>query len=201
MKSKLLLALTILFSAFSFCQTNNVNVSSGLFPDTEPFIAVNPVNPNNLIACWMHLNLNGKISIYSKNSTNGGMTWGNQHIFPRTSNNFTDADVSICFNAAGNAFISFVDYKMSLDSGYVQTAKSLDGGVTWSNPVIVCSGTDAPDLPVDRPWIVCDNNAASPYAGRLYVVSKSYYASSPPQKIWLSISSDSGNTWTPIREL
>ena len=199
MKIKLLL-LSVLFCNFSFSQIANVNVSNGLLPDTEPFMAVNPVNPNNLIAAWMHVNITGKISIYSKNSTDGGLTWGNQYSFPHISSSFTSADVSIAFNAAGEAFISFVDYKLALDSGYDRCAKSLDGGVTWSTPVRVCSAHDSPDLPVDRPWIVCDKSSGA-YAGRLYVVSKSYYASAPPQKIWLSISSDSGNTWTPIHEL
>src|SRR5258708_2793407 len=100
MKLKLLLTLSTLIFNFTFAQ-NNVNVSSSAFPDTEPFIAVNPVNPNNLIAAWMHVNLNGKISIYSKNSIDGGMTWANQHIFPRVSPTFTAADVSIAFNSAG----------------------------------------------------------------------------------------------------
>ena len=200
MKIKFTLALFLLLFQFSFAQVTNVNVSSSLLPDTEPFIAVNPTNPNNLIAAWMHVNINLKVSINSKVSMDGGLTWANLHSFPHVSSTFTSADVSIAFNSSGQAFLSFVDYKLALDSGYVRCTKSFDGGITWSNSVNVVSAHDSPDLPVDRPWIVADKSSG-PYAGRLYIVSKSYYASTPPQKIWLSISSDSGNTWMPIREL
>ena len=200
MKAKSILFLSLLISGFSFSQPVNVNVSTNPLPDTEPFIAVNPVNPNNLIAGWMHVNLNLKISINTKTSTDGGLTWGNLYSFPHVSSTFTSADVSIVFNSAGQAHISFIDYKLTLDSGFVRTAKSLDNGITWSNLVSVCSINDAPDKPIDRPWIECDKSSG-PYTGRLYIVSKSYFAAAPPQKVWLSISSDSGSTWTSIRQL
>jgi hypothetical protein len=199
MKTKFLLFLFILFYQFSFSQTN-VNVSSNPFPDTEPYIAVNPANPNNLIAAWMHLNINLKVSINTKVSTDGGLTWGNLHSMPHYSSSFTSADVSIAFNATGTAFISFIDSDISIDSGFVRCSKSTDGGITWSNPVNVISAGDSPDLPVDRPWIACDKSSG-PYSGRLYIVSKSYYAATPPQKVWMSFSSDSGLTWTPIQQL
>ena len=69
MKTKSILFLSLLISGFSISQPVNVNISTNPLPDTEPFIAVNPVNPNNLIAGWMHVNLNLKISINTKTKT------------------------------------------------------------------------------------------------------------------------------------
>ena len=192
-------ALSAAFCERSFGQTD-LNISNSGLLDTEPFIAVNPSNSNNLIAAWMHINLSLKLSINTKASFDGGVTWVNPNTLPHISPNFTSADVSIAFNKAGDAFISYVDYKTTIDSGYVRMARSTNGGISWSNPVKVVSMKDSPDLPVDRPWIVCDQTNSA-YSGRLYIVSKSYYAASPPQKVWLSVSADSGKTWSSIKQL
>jgi Neuraminidase (sialidase) len=141
-----------------------------------------------------------QLSICTKTSFDGGVTWGNQKILPHIFSGFTSADVSIAFNSSGTAVISYVDYKLNLDSGYVRTVRSTNGGVSWSAPVNAVSKNDSPDLPIDRPWIVCDNTNGT-YSGRLYIVSKSYYAAALPQKIWLSVSADTGKTWTPIKQL
>ena len=50
----------ILFWLFALCVANaqpiNTNLSNGLLFDGEPFIALNPTNPQNLVAAWMGLN-------------------------------------------------------------------------------------------------------------------------------------------------
>lgn len=190
-----------LFSVIQLhAQTTDKNISSSGFSDTEPFIAVNPANPNNLIAAWMHMTLSLKMAIYTKASFDGGATWSAPYSMPHVSPSFTSADVSLAFNSAGTAFISYVDYKMTIDSGFVRTASSTDGGISWSAPVNAVSRQDSPDIPVDRPWMVADQSSG-PYSGRLYIVSKSYYAVAPPQKVWLTVSADSGKSWSPIKQL
>lgn len=188
-----------LFYLNCFSQLTDQNISNRNFSDTEPFIAVNPADENNLIAAWMGVT-GTNVSILTKCSFDGGATWGNLYTLPHLSGNFTSADVSIAFNKNGTAFISYVDYKLILDSGYVRVAKSNNRGISWSNPVNCIDANDAADVPVDRPWITVDNSAGI-FSGRIYIVTKSYYAATPPQKIWLTVSSDSGVTWTSIKQL
>ncbi|MEW6467349.1 MAG: T9SS type A sorting domain-containing protein [Bacteroidota bacterium] len=198
MKKTLLLA-SLLISLSSLSQSDQ-NITGSTPRETEPYIAVNPANPSNLIAAWMSLTFPFKI--VTKASFDGGVTWGNVNYLPHFSSSFTitSADVSIAFNSAGTAFISYVDYKITLDSGFVRVARSSNGGVSWDPPVNAIDALSQPDLPVDRPWIVCDQSS-SPYSGRLYLLSKSYWGAAPPHKIWLSISSDSGATFSPIVRL
>ena len=203
MQNKFLVRLLFLFLLFDskkgFSQTDQL-VSTTAQRETEPFIVVNPADSTNLIAAWMRISFPSGIA--TKTSHDGGITWGNYSTLPHFSPSFTctSADVSITFNKAGIAFIAYVDYKVTLDSGYVRVATSTNGGDMWNPPVNAIDGLTTPDLPVDRPWIVCDQTTGA-YGGRIYLVSKSYFAATPPHKIWLSISTDSANSFSPITQL
>jgi hypothetical protein len=188
-----------LISIFCFSQTDQ-NISGTTARETEPFVAVNPVNPDNIIAAWMSISYPPRI--VTKTSFDGGLTWGNINYLPHFSGSIlnTSADPSITFNKTGTAFICYVDYKITLDSGYVRVAKSTNGGISWNAPVNAINALTQPDKPIDRPWIVCDKSNSA-YSGRIYLVSKSYYAVTVPHKIWLSISSDDAASFTPIVRL
>ena len=183
----------------AFSQTDQI-ITSTVARETEPFIAVNPTNPNNIIAAWMTISYPVKIG--TKASFDGGTTWGSAVYLPHFSSSLliASADVSIAFNNLGTAFICYVDYKLTLDSGYVRVAKSTNGGTSWSSPVNAINALTQPDLPIDRPWIVCDQSSSA-YSGRIYVVSKSYWGATIPHKIWLSISTDDASTFSPIVRL
>ena len=189
----------LLLTVVSFAQSD-LNLTGTLGSETEPFIAVNPANPNNIISAWMRISYPARIE--TKTSFDGGMTWGNINYLPHFSNNIfiVSADVSIAFNNSGTAFISYVDYKLNLDSGFVRVAKSTDGGISWNNPVNAIDALSHSDLPIDRPWIVCDQSNSA-FGGRIYLVTKSYYAATPPHKIWLSISTDTANTFSSLVQL
>ena len=195
-KKLCILSLLNLFVLIGFSQTDQ-NITNHLFSDTEPTLAVNPANPNNVIAAWMHVTSFTQVTIFTKASTDGGSTWNAFDTLPHVSQNFTSADVSVCFNSAGVALLSYVDYKLTTDSGFVRFVKSTDGGLTWSNPVNAVKINDAPDMPVDRPWIAVDNSGGT-NNGKIYIVSKSYFAAALPQHIWLTSSTDNGNSWSPI---
>jgi hypothetical protein len=63
-----------------FAQTN-INISSASGWDTEPSIAINPSNPNNLIAAWMKLS-GFALTIGTSYSTDGGASWSTPAITP-----------------------------------------------------------------------------------------------------------------------
>ena len=76
------------------------------------------------------------------------------------------------------------------NASHVYVARSTDG-LHWSAPVTVASG---PEL--DKDWIACDNNAASPYRGRCYAEF-----SDDAKNMTVSESSDDGGlTWSaPVK--
>lgn len=176
------------------------NISNTHVRETEPFIAINPINTDNIIVSWMSVSYPQKI--VSKASFDGGLTWGNINELPHFSDSpyITSADVSIAFNKFGEAYICYLDLKSTLDSGYVRVAKSNNGGVSWGNPVNVMSINDDIGQPVGRPWIAIDQSNSA-YSGKIYVVTKSLYTAPLPHKIWISTSNDNASTFSPLKQL
>jgi hypothetical protein len=113
----------------------------------EPFVAVNPVNPRNVVATWIQGLFQNIIAAVS---TDGGRTW-QQVPIPFT----------VCsggpFLGAGDPWLSFApngDLHVvalvgnTLDTRVLGASKSTDGGFHWSTPVLITSGADPiPDHP------------------------------------------------------
>ena len=60
MLKKLLSLLILLFSIpVANSQPVNTNISNGIAFDGEPFIAINPLNGQNLVAAWMGIEYSG----------------------------------------------------------------------------------------------------------------------------------------------
>src|SRR6185436_19912413 len=128
------------FSALLFClilsldctsQLQNINVSGGVSFDGEPFLAVNPVNPQNMVIAWMGVTIVGgvKIWIKSKASFDGGTSWGSYNVQSHLAPTTHSADVSMCFRSDGTLFMSYIDYRQNPDSGDVIVSRSIDGGI------------------------------------------------------------------------
>ncbi|HEY6160311.1 MAG TPA: exo-alpha-sialidase [Bacteroidia bacterium] len=194
------LPIVLLFCACSLAAQNNINISNYNFDDTEPYITVNPSNPNQLIAAWMKVTGVPQISIAVSYSSDGGITWSSPANMPSLHNSFRSADVSLAYTNTGTAYICYINYDQYMDSGYVMVAKTTDNGQTWSTPVKVTSALESPDLPIDRPWIAVDTSGG-PYNGRLYVVSKSVDIGALPHHIWMKTSGDGGLTWSSRQQV
>src|SRR6478609_6612591 len=106
----------------------------------------------------------GATDIGFATSNNGGATW-QQGVLPAVTTfvggQFDRAsDPSVAFDARHATWlISSLVIRGSTPVGVV-TSRSTDGGQTWTAPVVVTSGS------ADKNWIVCDNNASSPFFGR-----------------------------------
>ncbi|MEY4127960.1 MAG: hypothetical protein RL737_2149, partial [Bacteroidota bacterium] len=196
MKTLVFGCLCVLYSAVI---GQNVLVSSGNYFEGEPSIAINPTNPQHLIAAWMGFQFGQKIVIKSAYSTNGGTTWSapifQAHLAPGNSS----ADVSLGFDHLGNAFMCYIDYdNVGFTQGQVVVRKSTDGGLSWGNAVEVINITDCPNkLCIDRPWMVVDQSGNSPLAP-IYVTTMNADQPAlitPPYNPYVSVSIDGGQSF------
>jgi len=187
---------------FAFAQPININLSNTSFFEGEPFLAINPANPQNIVVAWMaaDLSTNFKVAIKSKTSFDGGATWGNQFIQPHQGPTLHSADVSMAFHHNGTLYLSYVDYHEALDSGGVYITHSTDGGISWSAPTQVWNGLteDTVKRPLDRPWLAVDNSGTAT-DGMLYMTTKPAPWIPAPNRPYLKTSSDGGQTWSPYR--
>lgn len=69
--------------------------------------------------------------------------------------------------------------------------RSTDGGLTWSNPVVVSAS--GPNDNFDKDWIVCDQHLQSPFYGRCYT---EWDNNSQNGQIMMSYSNDGGLSWS-----
>lgn len=170
----------------------NVLVSAGNIFEGEPYLAINPTNPQHMVAAWMGYQWNQKIVIKSCISLDGGTTWSTPTWQSHQQIGNTSADVSLAFNAQGELFMSYVDYdNVNFSNGNIICRKSVDGGLSWESPVVACNITSCSNqLCIDRPWLVIN-----PLNGAIVITSMN--ADQPslvqaPFHPYLSISTDNG---------
>jgi hypothetical protein len=194
-----------------------VNCDSVKLPHNEMSIAVDPTNPNHLVAGSNdyelffvgHKSIERIIAGFYT-STDGGTTWLNGHIDP--GGHTFSGDPAIAFNVK----LGLVEYatiasdggqRAGFASATIQVNTSPDGGQTFGHPVIVALGTGGTRVTVfnDKPYIAVDNNAASTFYGRTYVTWTRFtfdqfgrYISSP---IFLAFSDDGGQTFSAGSEI
>jgi hypothetical protein len=114
--------------------------------ETEPYIAVNPTNPDNMIAAWHQdrWSTGGGQGLGAAYTFDGGQTWTQVNIpFTRCSGapagsagDFERAsDPWISFSPDGSAHYMALVFDDSVSENGMASATSHDGGVTWSAPV------------------------------------------------------------------
>lgn len=149
-----------------------VTISPQGIRGTEPSIAVNPANPNQVIAAFQPATI--------ASSSDGAQTF-NVVDLPAVPGWRGGGDVSVTFDNAGRAYLCTLHFdKLGSVSYWAHGAgrngifvrRSPDGGKTWetdATPVKAWTGTE-PDIQwEDMPRIFADNLPHSPYAGNVYV--------------------------------
>lgn len=147
---------------------SNVQVSHDRYvAHSEPDVAENPTNHLNLIAgSKMFTNpahYAFKIGMYY--TLNGGRTWHDDGFLPGFKKYTLTSDISIAFDAEGNAYACVLAVKGKTSGIFV--SQSTDGGVTWSTPVAVFLDHTGATFS-DKPWIVVDQTATATN-GNIYV--------------------------------
>ena len=168
----------------------------------EPSIAVNSNDPQQLIAAFQ----SNATAAYSRDA---GKTWtvakGTAPSDYRVS-----GDVSVSFDNRGHAFLCYIAFdKLGTENYWARGAtrngifvrRSKDGGRTWDkNAATIVAQRTEPGIPFeDKPYIVADYNAHSPFAGNLYVGWTEFTLTKTV--ILFSRSNDGGATWSSPKEI
>ena len=191
-------------------------------PDNELSIAVDPENPDHLLAgsndyqiLFKGSTIVARVPTGFFTSFDGGKTWTDGQIPMGSGGGGGNGDPVAVFNAKFDS-ASMVQLNAGCGQagpycGHISVAvsNSADGGLTWGNPVTIAQGSgsltpSASGIFMDKPWATVDNNPASPHFGRMYVTwtrfvsDQGAYIESP---IYLAYSDDAGNSWTRGREI
>ena len=189
------------FAMLSFygLHAQDKNISNGEVFDGEPYLVINPQNPQHMVVAWMGWKLFQRIVIKTKVSYDAGQNWSDAAVHPHASSSFGSADPSMVFDHLGNLFLTYVDYNFLLDSGSVYIQKSTNGGLDWSELTEVINiHSDAGKKAIDRPWIRI-NRTTGPTQGYIYVTTMNAKGASSPFNPYLSRSTDGGISWDAWR--
>ena len=159
----------------------------------EPFLAVNPVNPKNIVVVWIQGLLQ---DIIAATTFDGGRTWQKVPVpFTTCSGGpyLGAGDERLCFAPNGYLYaISVVG--MDLPTRGVAVCKSTDGGLHWSAPVTLAGPTGL--IPADIALMTADP-ADSRYLYAIWDGSDSGHRGPAV----FSRTTDGGQTWEPARAI
>lgn len=211
-------------SPFAECTADGVENQSGVnFPDSEvePWIDVNPNDPDNLVGAWQQdrWSNGGARGLVVGASFDGGENWTVQPIRNVTLCSGGTEDNGGGYQRATDPWVTFgpdgVVYQLSLsfnDSDFkhaLLASKSDDGGLSWSDPIPIKTDS-APTVFNDKQSITADPHDATHvyaiwdrlvYPNEKANVKAAFHAAAYRGPIWFARSTDGGNGWEPARPI
>ena len=176
---------------------HNVQVSQGSFSHYgEPYLAVDPTNPQNLLGAAQDINASSWPTPGTFVSLDGGMSWQDSGALPLPPGEVGGGDVTVAFSSQGVGFVaSNAGPNWQVNS--VLVWRTENGGRSFSQPVEVSHDRTKQ---VDHPWMAIDT-ANDSRRGTVYVV----WTADDPQtypihsSLLLSRSTDNGTTFDSPR--
>jgi hypothetical protein len=186
---------------------NNVDASHECGSQSETSIAINPADPDNVVAGSNEIQ---RLPMRAMASFDGGKTFTGVDLPlpPPLVKNGSDfgSDPSVAFDAAGNVYYGYIIVFFGAGNGIngseMAVAHSSDGGLTWSatyfNPQTGQGQFN------DKPYVAVDNNPSSPFFGRVYAAwDNASGANGKPSSekngnnLLVSFSTDHGASFSP----
>ncbi|HCF86257.1 MAG TPA: exo-alpha-sialidase [Ktedonobacter sp.] len=100
------------------------------------------------------------------------------------------SDPAVAYDAAHQVWLISSLGISNTHGNDVLVSRSINGGLTWSKPVVVAAGGSNDSF--DKEWIVCDETASSPFYGHCYV---EWDNTNLNGRILMSTSSNGGSAW------
>jgi hypothetical protein len=203
-----------------------VNQDCSLRRQAEEVVAIDPNNPNHLIAGQNDSRIGFNHCGYDW-SFDGGKTWGDQlppfYQFISLDGVTFDAcsDPTATFDSKGNAYVGGVLFELNYaDSAFIVMKSNADVGGTFyhtpdstlsfqeyrDSPVGVVANDNDPNIFNDKEFIVADATASSPKADNVYATWTRFNSATGAgvggnSPIYFSQSTDGGTTWSPGIEI
>jgi len=209
-------AATFAGSGYPAPQPSDIVTPTTTFPEAEEHIAVDPNNPNNLVAAVSDFDLAGGGFNTTKYafSTNNGTTWAESYVpmdpfglgFLMTGDGFfwlANSDPVVAIDKQGFVYLANL-YLDVFDNGnglYVSVANLASGVVNFAAAAIYpvdVHPSSVTNVFADKPWMAVDNSGNPTTAGTVYVTWSRFVGNS--DTIVLSRSRNHGQSWSrPLR--
>jgi hypothetical protein len=174
------------------CALPNVQASGGGDPVSETSIAVNPLDPKELITGGMDYNCARSLQSFWT-SSDGGSTWSGGCATLAKGAMGGEGDPVVGYDLNGTAWRGGLDVLRSGQSEIV-VSNSSDNGKTWSTPTVAVKLSK---LLSDKPWLAIDTNADSPDKNAIYI-SSTQFDSENNSQIYVTHSTDGGQSWQSV---
>jgi hypothetical protein len=187
-----------------------INLSGGYNNQSETWITINPLNPDNIVAAandynYLTVQTGYRMSTYS--TSDGFKTWTHSttpdnnglYINIPSGRDLLLYDPGLTFDTHGWCYYSYgvsqIDAQQKDYDNGLFVCRSKDGGKSWEDPIPIAlstAGTLNQEFN-DRYSIAADCNHGSPYQDNIYLTWKKFNKNTG---IAFSKSTDAGQTWS-----